>query len=312
MRPRFCFALGLVMAMIGLAAGDEPAVKRPRITGVAHLAIYAHDVDKSLAFYKDYLGYAEPYRLTTASGGLHLAFLKINERQYLEVFPEKAAGTDRLNHISVETDDAEAMRAYLASRGVKVPARVGLGRIGNANFNINDPDGHTVEIVQYKPEGWTLREKGKFLPESRISSRAMHLGIAVGSLDRAMAFYGEILGFTETWRGSANGKQLSWVNMKVPDGDDYVEFMLYKGDLPTARLGTMHHLCLEVPDIEAAKKTLEARPASRTYTRPLEVRTGINRKRQLNLFDPDGTRIELMEPRTVDGTPTTSSDAPAP
>ena len=28
----------------------------------------------------------------------------------------------------------------------------------------------------------------------------------------------------------------------------------------------------------------------------MEVRTGTNRKRQMNLFDPDGTRVELMEP----------------
>ena len=34
-------------------------------------------------------------------------------------------------------------------------------------------------------------------------------------------------------------------------------------------------------------------PARKAYTRSLEIKTGINRKRQLNLFDPDGTRIEL-------------------
>jgi lactoylglutathione lyase len=44
----------------------------------------------------------------------------------------------------------------------------------------------------------------------------------------------------------------------------------------------------------------------------MEMRTGINRKRQLNLFDPDGTRSELMEPATIDGTPTPSSTAPPP
>ena len=48
------------------------------------------------------------------------------------------------------------------------------------------------------------------------------------------------------------------------------------------------------------------------YTRPLEVRTGINRKRQINLFDPDGTRIELMEPNTIDGQPAPSSTLPPP
>ena len=59
-------------------------------------------------------------------------------------FPERQPNSDRLNHISIETNDAEAMRKYLASRGIKTPAAVGKGRIGNANFNITDPDGHTV------------------------------------------------------------------------------------------------------------------------------------------------------------------------
>ena len=39
---------------------------------------------------------------------------------------------------------------------------------------------------------------------------------------------------------------------------------------------------------------------------------GTNRKRQLNLFDADGTRVELMEPRTVDGQPVPPSTAPPP
>jgi catechol 2,3-dioxygenase-like lactoylglutathione lyase family enzyme len=157
-----------------------------------------------------------------------------------------------------------------------------------------------------------MREKGKNLPDSRISRRIMHVGIAVASLEKAMAFYRDLLGFEEFWRGSAKGEELSWVNMRVPDGDDYVEFMLYRNPPTLSRLGTMHHLCLEVPDIEAAKATLEARPARKDYPETLEIRTGINRKRQLNVYDPDGTRIELMEPKTVDGTPAPSSTAPPP
>ena len=44
----------------------------------------------------------------------------------------------------------------------------------------------------------------------------------------------------------------------------------------------------------------------------LEIRTGVNRKRQCNLYDPDGTRIELMEPFTIDRKPTPSATAAAP
>src|SRR5262249_6619766 len=158
------------------------------------------------------------------------------------------AGTDRLNHIALEVEDAEAMRAYLASRGVKVPEKVPVGRIGNANFNIVDPDGHTVEIVQYLPDGKSMLDRGKNMPASRIAPRLKHVGVAVAALDEAQAFYGGILGFQETWRGSARGKELNWVNVRVPDGDDYVEFMLYKEAPTRERLGTMHHLCLEVAD----------------------------------------------------------------
>ena len=72
------------------------------------------DVEKSRAFYKDYLGYAEPFDLKNADGSLSLTFIKINDRQYLELFPEREADTDRLNHIGVETDDVEAIRRAMA------------------------------------------------------------------------------------------------------------------------------------------------------------------------------------------------------
>ena len=100
--------------------------------------------------------------------------------------------------------------------------------------------------------------------------------------------------------------------MRLPDSDDYVEFMLYAQPPPPGNRGSAHHICLMVPDIEKALAALEARPARKGYTRPLEIRTGINRKRQLNLFDPDGTRVELMEPNTIDGKPAPSSTLPPP
>ncbi len=296
-----------------LAAACLPAQtpKRPRITGVAHIALFAKDIEKARTFYGGMLGFSEPYSLTNPDGSLSMTFFKVNERQYIEIFPERAPNTDRLNHISVETDDIEGMRLYLASKGVRVPETVTVGRIRNKSFNVKDPDGHTVEFVQYMPDGWTAREKGKHLAKG-VSSRMLHVGILVGSLDRAMQFYGEVLGFRELWRGSRDGKVLDWVNMKVPDGDDYIEFMLYK-DLPEeTRRGSAHHLCLMAPDIEKALAAIEALPARKEYSRPLEIRTGINRRRQLNLFDADGTRTELMEPVTVDGKPAVSSTAPPP
>ena len=286
--------------------------QRPKITGIAHMAIFVSDVDKARTFYKDFLGYGEPFDLKTPSGELSLTFIKINDRQYVEIFPEKEKDSDRLNHISIETDDAEAMRAYLASKGVKAPEKVSTNRIGNKSFSVKDPDGHGVEITQYTPTGASTREKGKFIGANRISNRMAHFGILVGDLAASQAFYHDILGFKEFWRGSKDSKMLSWVNMQVPDGDDYIELMLYDAIPEPTKRGSAHHICLFVPDMDKAKAALEARPAIKSYTKPLEIRTGVNRKRQMNLFDPDGTRVELMEPNTIDGKPTPSSMAPPP
>lgn len=304
MRIAIPFLLG------ALAFGQAPA--RPPITGDAHIALFVADIAKSRAFYKDFLGYEEPFQLNNADGSLSLTFIKINEHQYIELFPEREKGSDRLNHISVETTDLEAMRQYLASKGVKVPDKTSKGRIKNSNFNIKDPEGHTVELVQYEPDGWSMRERGKFLGPNCISTRMMHVGILVGPLEAEQHFYRDILGFEEFWRGSRDGKVLSWVNMRVPDGQDYVELMLYDTLPEPTKRGTAHHICLEVPDIEKAVAELQKRPYFKTYGRPLEIRTGVNRKRQCNLYDPDGTRIELMEGNTVDGKPTPPATAPPP
>jgi lactoylglutathione lyase len=141
----------------------------------------------------------------------------------------------------------------------------------------------------------------------------MHLGITVESLEASMKFYRDILGFREFWRGAPDtAKTLQWVNMKVPDGDDYIEFMLFTNKPEGGDLGVKNHLCLMVPEMEKAVASLEARPARKNYKQEIVVKVGVNRKRQANLFDPDGTRVELMEPHTVDGKPAPNSQAPAP
>src|ERR1700722_8490575 len=109
----------LVCASLSLMAADEP--QRPHITGLSHIALYVHDLEKSRAFYKQFLGFGEPYSLTNKDGSIHLTFIKINDRQSLEIFPEKETNSDRLYHIALETDDALAMRNYLVEHGVKAP-----------------------------------------------------------------------------------------------------------------------------------------------------------------------------------------------
>jgi len=192
----------ILIALTMAFAAQAQSPERPRILGLAHVALRVGDIEKSRAFYKDFLGFAEPFSLNNPDKSLSLTFIKINDRQYIELFPGLDPGADRLHHLALETDNAEQMRVYLAAQGVRVPAQVPKGRIGNLNFNITDPDGHTVEIVEYAPDGWSLREKARYVPETRISTHLLHAGILVGNLESAMRFYRHVLGFHEIWRGS--------------------------------------------------------------------------------------------------------------
>lgn len=304
---------GLLFAALSQAQTTPGKPPRPRIFGIAHYATRVADLNKARAYYKSFLGFDEPFSLKNPDGAVTMAFIKVNDYQYIEVSPGLKEEEDRLSHISFYTDDAEAMRKYLGASGVKVPDRVPKGRSGNLNFSVKDPDGHGVEFVEYLPDGWALREKGKFLPETRISRHIAHFGVISGDATASIRFYGGILGFQETWRGAGAGSPtVSWINLRVPDGTDYVELMLYKDEPAPNKRGSAHHICLETPDIAQALDHLKSRDYAATYGKPLEIRTGINRKRQLNVFDPDGTRAELMESFTVDGSAPPPSTLPLP
>lgn len=268
------------------------------ITGLAHVGFLTSDVSRAESFYSGVLGYPRVFDLRRENGEFLLADFKVNDEQYIEVFPGLAPSQDvRMNHFAMHTGDIEALHRRLTELGLK-PSAIGRGRDTNRNFSITDPFGTRVEFVQFMPGSLQSELKGKQLGERRISTRLRHVGIPVTNLDSAMAFYAGKLGFRETWRGGPADGEVRWVNMRLPGpSGDYIEFMLYSGAPTRSQLGSMLHICLEVPDIQAAYKELLRRgvPAEERY----KPRVGRNKRWLLNLFDPDGSRTELMEPKLV-------------
>ena len=224
------FALALTM---------QAPVARARILGIAHLAVFVSDLNAARGFYKDFLGFDEPFTVARQDGAVDAAFVKINDRQWIELFNGRTpAKGSSITSPSTPTT-RRGCASIWASRGVTVPETVGAGPTGDKSFTVTDPDGHTVEIVEYQRDGRTGKDGGKHLPATRISERALHVGILVGELAHVEEFYNGILGFKEFWRGSAAKSQtLSWVNMRVPDGTDYLEFMLYDQKPAPDRRGT--------------------------------------------------------------------------
>jgi catechol 2,3-dioxygenase-like lactoylglutathione lyase family enzyme len=249
---------------------------RPRIFAIAGASFLVSDLAKARAFWGDFLGF--PWRV---DGGA--AIVAINARQSIELRAGAAGPGGRLDHVA------------FAGSG---PAR------------LIDPDQHALTIVPGAPPSPGARRAA--FEEGRIATHIAHVGLLAAGLAASLRFYRDALGFHETWRGSATGGALDWVNLAVPDGDDYVELMLYQERPAPEQSGGKNHVCLFTPDLARSVALLEARPARRDYPRPIEMKVGRNRKRQANLFDPDGTRVELMEPFTVDGQPPPPSDAAPP
>lgn len=312
------FLLPALAAMLlpALTRAQDAAPPRPQITGISHAGYFVTDLNKTVSFWHDLLGFDEYATLNKpGTDQTRIAFIKINDRQHIELFTDTPpAPPSMMSHYCFSVSNVDQMRAYLRAKGFDVkPGNGGKTRTGDYAFEIRDPDGTLVEFVQSLPTGTEMQNAGKFMPPTRMGDAIYHVGFLVGNLDKSLAFYEGVLGFTETWRGSSNGQQLSWVNLRVPDGKDYIELMLY--DKTPSGYGTRNHVSLVVADVQKAVTEIESRPAYQDYlkhARPLTVQVGKNGKRQVNLYDPDGTRVELMEAQTVDGKPVPSSTAPPP
>jgi lactoylglutathione lyase len=126
------------------------------IVGIGHIAIRVKDIDRTLDFYRDGLGFKEMFRLER-DGKLGLMYLRVTDTQFIELFPE--ADGDRappreangLNHICLEVDDIDGLLADLAKAEVPLAREKQMGADGNLQAWIEDPDGNRIELMQMGP-----------------------------------------------------------------------------------------------------------------------------------------------------------------
>lgn len=267
--------------------------ERPSVLGISHVAVQVSDLAKARAFYGAVLGFAE-----RPPAGPHAAIFIVNERQRLIIRDGLPASQDE-RFIDLAFEVEPGMAAWLETRAVKFDAAVTDTQAGGRRMTAADADGHTIHLVERAGPNRVP------LPDRRISKRILHAGLTIKSAEMADRFYKEVLGFSEIWRGGRPAGTINWINMRVPDGTDYLEYMLYPNAPPDRRqLGSAHHIALLVPDIQQALETVRARTTAGDPNHRANPNIGVNNRWQLNVFDPDGTRVEFMEPwpmRTSDG-----------
>jgi catechol 2,3-dioxygenase-like lactoylglutathione lyase family enzyme len=252
------------------------------------VALRVSDLSAARAFYGELLGLHPRTGLFNAA-----ALYDVGSRQQVRLEPGlPPQQDDRMSHLAFETIDIQALRTYLTAKGVAVREQEGCEPTA---LRVTDPDGHVIEFVQVE---WPRRAMAPTSPYGRraLSTRLLHAGLTVRDEETAHTFYRDVLGFSEIWRGGRTDGVTDWVNMRVPDGTEYLEYMLQRTPPDRRELGTRHHLCLVVPDIQSAFDEVVRRTPKNQRATMGVPNVGRNGRWQLNLYDHDGTRTELMEP----------------
>ena len=275
--------LCIFLMIAGCTFAQSNSAQRPHITGVDHVAFYTTSADGVNKLYVDVLGLGSAAPIEP---GETLRYMAGKQWVGYSPAPDPKA-TNRMDHVAFTTDNIIALRRYLVEQGFK-PGHIEGRSDHSMVFMVKDPEANHIEFV----------ERGKEIapaaPDTAVSHRMIHVGFIVHDAGTEDRFYREILGFRPYWHGGMKANETDWVSLQVPDGTDWLEYMLNVQPNPDLQLtGVMNHFSLGVVDMKKAQAILEShgwKPHGDEHSQ-----MGRDGKWQLNVFDPDFTRIELME-----------------
>lgn len=262
--------------------------QRPPISGIDHVTIYVADIAKSEHFYSSALGFRPGCPGYTSPETCYLVpptnqrFLLLPAPPEIRINPHKSW----LAEIAFATDNVSQMHQYLLAHGSH-PGEIQKSDDGAQSFRLQDPEGNQVAFVQRTPS-----DEAKSPAPKQISRRLIHAGFVVKDLAAENRFYVDLLGFRLYWTGGFKDDGTDWYELQVPDGPDWIEYML---NIPSAadhkELGVQNHFSFGVKDVHAAATELR----SRGYTTFDGPEVGRDGKDSLDAYDPDATRVEVME-----------------
>jgi catechol 2,3-dioxygenase-like lactoylglutathione lyase family enzyme len=271
-----------VFALLIGAASFTSAQQRPAITGIAFVRVYSSDAAATANFYGKTLGYA-------ASKDGSITRYPVNDLQWVETTPlPSPAPAARLAAVGFMTRDARALEQYLKAHSVEI-----ADPLKNGSFSVRDPEGNLIFFVDQKSSA-TKQPGREKIPANAASRRMIHTGFVVKSEEAENRFYREILGFRPYWRGGRNDTSIDYVSQQVPEGSDWLEYMLnVPADASPKQLGSSDHMSLGVEHMPDAIAALAHNGCEGPNC--MASKKGRDGKVQLNLFDPDLTRVEYME-----------------
>ena len=276
-------ALFLAACCFGSSLAAQDKQMRPKIRGLAFVRLSVSNLSTSRKFYEETLQLGN--HINECVGQNSVCF-RLNSAQSIElVQPDAAPAGSFLEEVGFQTDDLDGLRRYLVASGAKV-GDIFSTYDGRKRFELRDPENHGIAFV-------SIPLPGSYLSwPSQVSNQMIHAGFVVNDMAAENRFYRDILGFRLYWHGGFKDKDIDWYEIQVPDGHDWIEYMLnIPANADHKELGVQNHFSLGVKEAQLAAAQLR-KNGLQQFDGPEIGRDG---KNSLDAYDPDGTRIEIME-----------------
>ena len=117
---------------------------------IAHVCIFAHDLDATAAFYRDVLGIEKVFNFLR-DGAVVGFYLQVGQDTHIEVFHKPAAAfaeTNVINHICLEVHNLDEAIAQIRANGVSALDKK-RGADGSWQSWLTDPNGVKIELFEY-------------------------------------------------------------------------------------------------------------------------------------------------------------------
>lgn len=154
MKAAVTFIAGLLIGSAvatGWAQSGGPAARMPGLIGLNHVAISVTDLDASLRFYRDTLGFQEAFTVRDAQGRPSLTYLQVSRDTFLELVTARADRPAGFYHFGVQVENMDAALRAMQQRGVTV-TDVRTGQTRSRIGNVTGPDGIVMEIAENGPD----------------------------------------------------------------------------------------------------------------------------------------------------------------